>query len=374
MKIGFVLDDTLDKPDGVQQYVLSLGHWMETVGHEVHYLVGESHRHDLRHLHSLSKNINVRFNQNRMSIPRPANKKVINELLQREKFDVLHVQMPYSPMLGARIINAAPKETKVVATFHILPFSKLEIRASKMLRRFERRSLKRLDDVVAVSAPAAIFAKKAFKVKAAVLPNVVPLHEYQHAKRLKKYEDGKIVIAFLGRLVERKGCMYLLKALNELQDKHGMLNVRVIIGGKGPMLGQLKSYVKNHHLSQHVQFVGFIKEADKPDFLASAHIAVFPSTGGESFGIVLIEAMAAGSEVVIGGNNPGYRSVLGEKPSQLVNPKDTAAFAKTLKHYITSGAARKTAHRWQSKHVQQYDVHAVGAQLIDLYKAPRTKS
>ena len=67
MKIGFVLDDSLDKSDGVQQYVLTLGHWLHSQGHEVHYLVGQTERTDIQNVHSLSKNVRAKFNQNRMS-------------------------------------------------------------------------------------------------------------------------------------------------------------------------------------------------------------------------------------------------------------------------------------------------------------------
>jgi phosphatidylinositol alpha-mannosyltransferase len=80
LKIGFVFDDSLDKPDGVQQYVLILGRWLATQGHDVHYLVGETKRTDLQNLYSLARNVNVKFNQNRMAIPLPAKLAPIKEI------------------------------------------------------------------------------------------------------------------------------------------------------------------------------------------------------------------------------------------------------------------------------------------------------
>src|ERR1039458_8447904 len=107
LKVGFVLDDSLDKTDGVQQYILSLGSWLKQQGHDVHYLVGETVRTDIPNVHSLSRNINARFNSNRMSTPLPASPARIRKLLEDVQFDVLHVQIPYSPFLAQQIIELA---------------------------------------------------------------------------------------------------------------------------------------------------------------------------------------------------------------------------------------------------------------------------
>jgi phosphatidylinositol alpha-mannosyltransferase len=144
--------------------------------------------------------------------------------------------------------------------------------------------------------------------------------------------------------------------------------VRVLICGKGPLQAKLENYVQQHHLGHVVHFTGYVSEAEKPAYLASADIAVFPSTGGESFGIVLIEAMAAGAKVVLGGDNVGYQTVLGERPDQLISLHHSEAFAKQLHHFIRSSRARQNASKWQAKAVQQYDTHVVGQQLLALYE------
>lgn len=368
MKIGFVLDDSLDKSDGVQQYVLTLGRWLKSQGHTVHYLVGQTERNDIPQVHSLSRNIQVHFNQNRLSTPLPANRRKIRNLLDQERFDILHVQMPYSPFLAARIIQATDRQTAVVATFHIVPFSRLESMASQLLSIWLRRSLKRIETILSVSEPAAVFLKKTFKRESVIMPNVVSLAHFHAGKKLRRLDDGKKNIVYLGRLVERKGCMELLKAVERLHGDHSLMNVRVLICGKGPLEAKLKKYVSDHHLKNIVTFVGFVDETEKADYLASAHIAVMPSLGGESFGIVLIEAMAAGSGVVIGGDNSGYRTVLDGRAEQLLNPKDTKAFAEKLKHYITNHQARQHAANWQKKHVKNYDVANVGPKIVSYYE------
>src|SRR4051812_41321546 len=103
LKIGFVLDDSLDKPDGVQQYVLSMGEWLRSQGHDIHYLVSTTTRSDLSNVHNLGRFVTVRFNGNAMGTPLPASGRKIKRLLRDEQFDVLHVQLPYSPFLAHKV-------------------------------------------------------------------------------------------------------------------------------------------------------------------------------------------------------------------------------------------------------------------------------
>lgn len=367
MNIGFVLDDSLDKVDGVQQYVLTVGHWMRAQGHQVHYLVGQTERTDLANLHSLSRNLQVHFNQNRMSTPLPANKARLRQLLSELELDVLHVQLPYSPLLAGRIVKAANPKTAVVGTFHIIPFSKLEHIASGLLGLWQRRNLRRFDAICCVSRPAQIFARKAFGLKSQVIPNPVDLNLFQAAKRVRRFDDGHINILFLGRLVERKGCKYLLEAIQELHSQRRLNGVRLLVAGKGPLADSLKKYVKQMHLSSHVRFLGFLNEAEKRDYMHTADIAVFPSTGGESFGIVLLEAMAAGSSVVLAGNNAGYSYVMDGRKQQLLDARDTKVFAERLHFFIADGHARRKASAWQRDRVALFDIDVVGRALEKVY-------
>ena len=102
----------------------------------------------------------------------------------------------------------------------------------------------------------------------------------------------------------------------------------------GTQLGDAEALVAKLGLGDVVTFAGFVSEEDKPQFYADADIAVFPSTGGESFGIVLIEAMASGAGVVVAGANPGYLSVINDRPEVSVDARDTEAFAATLLRLI----------------------------------------
>ena len=367
LKIGFVLDDSLDVPDGVQQYVLTVGAWMKGQGHDVHYLVGQTDRNDIPNVHSMSKNIKVRFNKNRMTMPLPTSVKAIAAVLQREQFDILHVQMPYSPFMAGRLIKAAPPQTAVVGTFHIAPHSKTVSWANKLLKVVTKGSLSRFDAVFSVSPIAQLFARQTFGIESVVIPNTVDLAPYKKAKPLPAY-GHELTIMFLGRLVDRKGCAYLLKAIDEI-ERHQLtlLPFKVVICGKGPLEDLLKYYVMQHELEDVVEFVGFIDEKDKPSYLASADIAVFPSTGGESFGIVLLEAMAAGHATVLAGDNPGYSSVMQPFPESLFDPKHTTDFAQKLADMLNDSGQRMALHDAQQREVLRYDVETVGRQIVAEY-------
>ena len=363
MKIGLVLDDTLDKPDGVQQHVLTVGRWLSKQGHEVHYLVANTERTDIPHVHSLGRFINVTYNKNNVRTPLPSRHRTIRKLLEQEQFDVLHVQLPYSPFLAKQVIRYASPSTAIIGTFHILPASRLHGYSNQLLRVILGRSLGRFDKIVSVSEPAVHFARKAYGVQSSYLPNPIDVQSFRTGKRLKEFNSKKLTLLFLGRLVKRKGIIELIRAYNGLSDELAD-QTRLVICGKGPLKDTAKSLVA---VNRDVIFTGFVSEKDKPNYLSSADIAVFPSTGGESFGIVLVEAMAAGARVVIGGNNPGYKSILAAQPYLLFNPNDQANFVEHLSMFVKDSILRDKMHEWQQKTVGQYDIEVVGPQLVAMY-------
>lgn len=370
MKIGFVLDDSLDKPDGVQQAVLTTGEWMRSKGHEVHYLVGRTERTDIENVHSLAKTLRVKFNGNTMGTPLPASGSQLKAFFALHCFDVLHVQMPYSPFFAAKVIKLAPKSTKIIGTFHILPYTKFSSLATKQLAKLLRSSLKRFDAFVSVSEPAAKFAKTSFGIDSVVIPNPVTTANFTHSRGSGGKSNIKRIV-FLGRLEERKGVLDLVKAYKLLleTDSKQIKKTKLIIGGKGPLKDTVHGLLISLPMGAQSEQLGFIPEADKAKLLASADVAVFPSTSGESFGIVLVEAMAAGSGIVIAGNNPGYTSVLGEKPELLFNPRNTSEFADKLAWALSDSPESIELGSWLHDQAERYDVATVGEQLLKLYKS-----
>ncbi|HSW78741.1 MAG TPA: glycosyltransferase family 4 protein [Candidatus Babeliales bacterium] len=370
LKVGLVFDDSLDSNDGVAQAVKAIGAWLSKSGHEVSYLVGET---KIGHwsggkVYSLSKNISVNFNGNRLSIPLPADKSRIKKVLDTEKFDVLHVMMPYSPFLAQRLIKIASPRTAIVATFHILPSGLLAKVGSVILAVAQRVNIKRIQMVISVSQPAADFAKKTFKVDSKVIPNPIDLSYYTLQKKLQDTNTTKKVV-FLGRLVKRKGCEELIKAFALFYNAQAPQNIRLVIAGSGPQSEKLIKLASKLKIADKTDFLGYIDEQDKSKLLASADLACFPSLYAESFGIVLLEAMASGSKVVIGGDNPGYSSVLAEKPELLFNPSNTQEFADKLRHMLSETKLLESLHNWQTNEVKKYDINVIGPMVVEVYES-----
>jgi phosphatidyl-myo-inositol alpha-mannosyltransferase len=375
MRIGFVLDDTLDRPDGVQQYVLTLGRWLGSQGHEVHYLVANTRRRDVPNVHSLGRFVSLNFNGNRVRTPLPASRRRIRALVAELKLDVLHVQLPYSPLLGERVVLAAEPKTAVVGTFHTLPVTAWEAATNRLLARRLRRSAGRFGGVVAVSKPAAEFAQAAYGWAAAVVPCPIDATMLsaagERARETRQAmggdgrgQHGRVRVVFLGRLVRRKGVLQLIRAFHALPAASAR-RARLVIGGGGSLAKRASKLAASNPA---IRLSGFVPERAKAKFLASADIAVFPATSGESFGIILAEAMAAGASVVLGGDNPGYTSALGEHSAALFDPNDTAAFSRKLAYFIDDEAARRKLHESQQRLVKKYDVQLVGRQIEKLYQ------
>ena len=366
LSVGFLYDDTLDSSDGVAQYVKTLGSWLSQQGHDVCYLVGETttKKYAGATIYSLARNARVVFNGNRLSIPVKIERQKIRKILRNHRIDVLHVMLPYSPLMTHYALRHASPSTAVVGTFHVYPGSILAEIGGRLLRQAVRSSLRYFDAVVSVSQPAADYAWRAFKLNSNVVPNAIDVSWLSGAKRKSHKTPNQIV--FLGRLVKRKGCMNLLKAF--LIVHKSLPNVRLTIAGDGPERPRLERFVRKNGLRDAVKFVGHITEKDKPALLASADIACFPSLYGESFGIVLVEAMAAGAGVVLGGDNPGYRSVLQKKKELLIDSTDTKNFAIRLQRLLTDSKLLERLNHWQSSQIRKYDVENVGKQIERLYR------
>ena len=373
LTVGLVLDESLDPPDGVQQYVLRVGDWLTAQGHNVHYLVGETTRTDKQHIHSLSRNVKVSYNGNRLSVPLPTSGTKLRRLLEQLQLDVLHVQTPYSPLLAGKLVRRASAATVVVGTFHILPYDRLAVVGSQLLARINHRTARRFDAMMAVSKPAAEFAQRVFGFNSTIVSNPFDYQAFCIPTPSKKQTDS-VSIVFLGRLVERKGAFQLLRAVKSIiETQTTTTKFHVTIAGKGTDYDKMQQYIIEHNLGATVSMPGFITEEDKAVFLAGADIAVFPSISGESFGISLLEAMAAARGVVLAGNNPGYTSVM-EAHEQLIDPLDTNEFGKTLTRWMDDTASRQRAARRQKQYVQQFDIGVIGPQVLAIYnKALQTR-
>lgn len=368
LKIAFFLDSSLDFRGGVQQYVLILGDYLISKGHEVHYVVGQSDQNSRPNVHSLAKNFKINFNGNLVSTALPTSKLKIKKFLSKNHFDVVHVQMPYSPFYIARLIKFLPKETVIVGTFHILPFGKTAENWTKVLARILAPTLKKFDQIICVSEANQKFFHSTFKRKSIVLPNMVNVDEFRPKTSIQKNSKTHNLL-YSGRLTERKGCRYLINALSLVKQKYPDFKFHLKLAGLGEQSEQLKKLSKELGLEKQVEFSGFLSDKDKVKFMQNSDTVVFPAYSGESFGIVLLEAIAAKAEVVVGGDNPGYRTVLGSCPESLAPVMDVQKFADYLYDIMTDQNLRKKIHKSQQKIIDEFDYKNVGNQIEEVYFA-----
>jgi phosphatidylinositol alpha-mannosyltransferase len=366
LSIAYVFDGKFTPDEGVPGYIRTLGDYYTDQGHDVSYIVGESDSPD-PNIHSVGHTVSVRFNGNRVDVPLPISANRVEGVLEEVNPDILHVQMPYHPLMAARFVNHAAPETGIVGTFHIVPTSLTARVGSYALGLVNNPTQKKFEHSISVSPAAQEFAQSVYGISSEVIAPPIDLEHFKKGSRLPEYDDGKTNIVFMGRLVERKGCQYLINAVNRL-DKRVKPQVRLLIAGKGPLLDDLEALTSELGLDNMVSFLGFVEDDNKPDLLASADIAVFPSTGGESFGIVLAEAMASKSGVVIGGNNKGYRGVLNDRPELLFNPLDQKEFTRKLSELISNPDKRDQLHDYQQELVKQYDISVVGPRILKIYQ------
>lgn len=368
LTIGFVFDDTLDALDGVQQHIITIGTELVRRGHDVHYLVGETHHSPVPQTVSLARNVMVSFNGNRMRIPLPVRKREIRAALAHNNYDILHIQAPYSPLFGGRVLGCAPQSTGVVATYHIAPIDRRARYGGRALGLVNAHSHRRVDEVIAVSQVAAQYAQFTAHTHGTIIANPVNVEKFATAAHRATRDAAHPHIVFLGRLVPRKGAQLLLDAL-DYGERHGMFpmpGLHVTIAGEGPLMDDCVQ--RAARLRTPVQFVGTVDEG-KADLLASADVAVFPAIGGETFGIVLPEAIASGAGVTLAGDNPGYRwTMRGDEDALFsVGPDHARVLAERITRALTDAPWARRLHAREEALLDRYNVQAVTDEVEQVY-------
>jgi phosphatidylinositol alpha-mannosyltransferase len=273
---------------------------------------------------------------------------LVQEMLDRERFDLLHFHEPFVPFLSLELLRFSNSVN--VATFHAYSGQSLSYEFGKrMLQRFARR----LHGRIAVSAAAMHFIERYFPGDYKVIPNGVDLRDFRGVAPFARWRDGTPNILYIGRFESRKGAMYLLKAYRQL--RRDGLDIRLLMVGAGPQEREIRRYIATRRL-QGVELLGRVSDGDKIRALTTADVFVSPATGQESFGIVLLEAMAAGVPIVCSDIH-GYKGVVrrGEQ-ALLVPPKDSEALAGAIGSLIrdpdlrarmgASGRARAIQYGW----------------------------
>ncbi|MGH9303368.1 MAG: glycosyltransferase family 4 protein [Acidimicrobiales bacterium] len=272
--------------------------------------------------------------------------------LRGGRFDVVHVHEPMAPLVGLAAAGLGPKP--VVATFHRS--------GSDLAYRLEARMLskvaRRLAAVVAVSEAAAATAATVLGLSGIeVIPNGVRLGAWS-GEHPAPNPNGPRRIAFVGRHERRKGLGVLLEAFSRLQ--HG---AELDVMGEGPETRPLRARWAG---TERICWLGQVDDATKAAVLSSSDLLVAPSLGGESFGVVLLEAMAAGIPVVAS-DIPGYRAAAGGAAA-LVPPGDALSLAAELDRLLEDGAARVRLRVAGLDRAAQFSMAEVARRYVEVYE------
>ncbi|HUB93674.1 MAG TPA: glycosyltransferase family 4 protein [Verrucomicrobiae bacterium] len=282
--------------------------------------------------------------------------------VEAEQFDILHFHEPAVPLLSKQILD---RSTSVnIATFHAkLPDTVVSQTIGRVFVPYLRSILGDLDELTVGSDAAAEYIRTLTDRPLHYIPNGIDLETFQSVRRAAPGSHKSIL--YVGRLEHRKGVKYLIQAFALLAREHD--DVELIIAGAGPDRAKLETLVTGLGL-RNVTFLGFIDNGTKRRLLAEADLFCAPSIFGESFGLVLLEAMATGL-VTVAGNNPGYAAVMqGKGTISLVNPRDIPDFARRLNLLLNEEHLRKQWRTWALDYVRQFDYRGIIEQYETLYE------
>jgi len=362
MKIGLVCPYIYPEAGGVAQHVRHLYENLRLGGHDVRIITAShgpqraSEGDILRIGVGFSMPLNGSIGTLTFS-PRYISQ--IREMLARERFDVLHLHEPFVPFLSLFLLRESRSVN--IATFHAYAgFSPSYEVGSRMMKSHAAR----LHGRIAVSAAARHFIDRFFPGDYKVIPNGVDIPRYEGAVPIARWQDGTPNILFVGRHEPRKGLLDLLKA-HRILRKAGYGD-RLLVVGSGPQEREARRYVATRGL-QEVEFLGRVTDAEKAQLFRTADVYVAPATGGESFGIVLLEAMAAGAPIVASDIH-GYKGVVRRgREGLLVQPREPAQLAAAIGRLLDDPALRAEMGAAGRRRAESFSWPAVTEKVEDYY-------
>ena len=361
-----MIDDRISRPGGVQEYVLGLYDFLKARGHQPIIFTSGRYRKrqkQRRRVISFAKTLGLPGGARKgISISLGQGEK-IKRILAREKPEILHVQGMPGP-LGLGFLNHST--TVNVMTFHIAHERVLDDFLAKSLSPIWKRMEESLHGKIAISKVAAGYAQKFCSGPYKIIPIGIDLGRFQpRGAKISKLKDKKTNILFVGRLDKRKGIDYLLKAFHRLSQQTS--DIRLIIVGDGPEKRRARDFVKEEELKS-VVFAGAVSWKDLPSYYTTADIFCSPATHGESFGVVLLEAMASGLPVVAF-NNPGYGSIFPDFARGFLIPnKNISALTQALLILATNPGLKRELGRKNRRYVKYFSWEKVGREILRFYQ------
>jgi phosphatidylinositol alpha-mannosyltransferase len=369
MRVGLVSPYDFASPGGVNDHVRHLAVRLQQIGHETRIFAPSSRADvdfDSARFYRIGTPIAIPVNESVARITLSfhlANR--VAAIIEEERFDILHFHEPLMPALPMTMLRMST--TANVGTFHAFAHSNVGYYYGRPLLQ---PYLAHLHRAIAVSEPARAFVGRYFpNFPMRVIPNGVDLSAYRPGLApIRHLRDENLNILFVGRLEKRKGLGDLLRAYRAIGDR--VPQRRLIIVGDGPLRSKVESYITRHRLP-NVVLAGYVPESVKPRYYNSADIFCAPATGAESFGIVLLEALASGLPVVAT-EVPGYMSVLEPgKDSLTVQPKNWRELAASLVILARDADLRRKLADYAQKKARRYSWDVVASEIVEVYQEAR---
>ena len=360
LKIGIVCPYGWDTPGGVQAHVRDLAEFLINAGHEVSVLAPAIDESKLpSYVVNAGRPISIPYNG---AVARvlfgPIAFAHVRAWIASGNFDLVHLHEPAIPSISLLACWAA--EGPMVGTFHAAAKHQKVIYA---IGPILEPAIEKLTARIAVSEAARLTLTNHLKTDAVVIPNGIYAMRYAQGAHQKKW--GGNSIGFIGRFEEpRKGLQVLLDALPVIA--RSIPDIKVFVAGPGDPKNVEKSM--DPQLRHRFEFLGHISEAEKADFISSVSIYVAPNTGGESFGIILAEALAGGA-CVVASDIPAFDSLLGGgKFGALFASGDSANLAEVVIDLMRDEEKRNQLVRAGQIHAQIFDWEVVAEQIFSIYE------
>jgi phosphatidyl-myo-inositol alpha-mannosyltransferase len=350
--VGLICPYSLTIPGGVQGQVLALARALRSLGHDARVLAPCDGPPPDAGVTPLGMSVPTASNGSVAPLaPDPAAQLRTIRALRDEAFDVVHLHEPLCP--GPTVTTLLFHNVPLVGTFHRSGDSK----AYSMLRPVARWFARRLDMRCAVSVDALETARHALGGEYELLYNGIEVERFAKAE---PHPTTGPTIFFVGRHEERKGLAVLLAALARLPA-----NVRVWVGGVGPQTEKLRA---QHGADPRIEWLGRLSDADVASRLAGADVFCAPSLRGESFGVVLLEAMAAGAAVVASSLDGYGRVATAGEDALLVPPGDADALASALGRVLAERSLRADLVAAGERRAQQFSMHRLAEAYLERYQ------
>jgi phosphatidylinositol alpha-mannosyltransferase len=362
MRIGLVCPYSFDIPGGVQAHVADLARVLISMGHQVSVLApGDDDGDFPDFVVPAGRSVPIPYNGSvaRLSFG-PMSYTRVRRWIRSGRFDVLHVHEPVAPSLSMLALMVA--EGPIVATFHTAnPRSRMLAAFQGILQPF----LEKITGRIAVSELARRVQVEHLDGDAVIIPNGVDVDFFASARPLPGYPRSGGTVGFVGRYDEpRKGMDVLLAALRTLLPDRPRLELLVVGGGDQDELRK----EAGPRLARHLRLLGRVPDADKARMLRSVDLYCAPNLGGESFGIILTEAMSAGTPVVASDLDAFHRVLDGGSAGVLVPVGDPLALARGIATLLDAPARRAALAARARSVVADYDWPVVAATVVKVYE------